>query len=84
MYGNFLTLLKIGISADYKVFRVQRIIHHPLANIRYTIILFVCLPKTLHKHCFYFLLGFTIFPRETGNNAYAKFWVDKQRILWCF
>ena len=21
--------------------------------------------------------------RETENNAYAKFWVDKQRALWC-
>ena len=21
-------------------------------------------------------------PRETENNAYAKFWVDKQRALW--
>ena len=20
--------------------------------------------------------------RETENNAYAKFWVDKQRVLW--
>ena len=22
-----------------------------------------------------------MFPRETGNNAYAKFWRDKQRVL---
>ena len=21
-------------------------------------------------------------PRENGNNAYAKFWRDKQRVLW--
>ena len=21
-------------------------------------------------------------PRETGNNAYTKFWSDKQRALW--
>ena len=21
-------------------------------------------------------------PRETENNAYAKFWGDKQRVLW--
>ena len=21
-------------------------------------------------------------PRETGNNAYAEFWRDKQRVLW--
>ena len=30
--------------------------------------------KVLHKHCFYFLLGQWEVPRETGNNAYAKFW----------
>ena len=23
-------------------------------------------------------------PKETGNNVYAKFWVDKQRVLWYF
>ena len=23
-------------------------------------------------------------PRKTGNIAYAKFWVDKQRVLWYF
>ena len=22
-------------------------------------------------------------PRETEDNAYAKFWGDKQRALWC-
>ena len=55
-----------------------------LANIKNTIILFACPPKILHKHCFYFLLGLTMIPRETGNNAYAKFWVDKQRVLWYF
>ena len=35
----------------------------------------LCLPsKRLHKYCFYFLLGSLEVPRETGNNAYAKFW----------
>ena len=29
-----------------------------------------------------FLLGVTMVPRETENNAYAKFWGDKQRVLW--
>ena len=23
-------------------------------------------------------------PRETGNNVYAKFWRDRQRVLWYF
>ena len=34
----------------------------------------LCLsPKILHKHCFQFLLGLTMVPRENKNNAYAKF-----------
>ena len=34
----------------------------------------LCLsPQILHKHCFQFLLGLTIVPREYKNNAYAKF-----------
>ena len=41
--------------------------------------LFVCYPKILHKHCFQFLLGVKMAPRETENNAYAKFWGDKQK-----
>ena len=44
--------------------------------------LFVCHPKILHKHCFQFLLGPFKLPRETEDNAYAKFWGDKQRALW--
>ena len=44
--------------------------------------LFVCHPKILHKHCFQFLLGVKMARRETENNAYAKFWGDKQRALW--
>ena len=44
--------------------------------------LFVCDPKILHKHCLQFLLGVKMAPRETENNAYAKFWGHKQRALW--
>ena len=44
--------------------------------------LFVCHSKILHKHCFQFLLGVKMAPRDTENNAYAKFWRDKQRALW--
>ena len=44
--------------------------------------LFVCYPKILHKHCLQFLLGVKTAPRETENNAYVKFWGDKQRALW--
>ena len=46
--------------------------------------LFVCHPKILHKHCLQFLLGVKMAPRETENNAFAKFWADKQRAFWCF
>ena len=28
-------------------------------------------PKKLHHHCFHFLLGITVVPRETENNVYA-------------
>ena len=44
--------------------------------------LFICNPKILHKHCLQFLLGIKMAPKETENNAYAKFWGDKQRALW--
>ena len=44
--------------------------------------LFVCHPNILHEHCLQFLLGNKMTPRETENNAYAKFWGDKQRALW--
>ena len=44
--------------------------------------LFVCHPKILHKHCVLFLLGVNMAPRGPENNAYAKFWEDKQRVLW--
>ena len=32
--------------------------------------------------CLQFLLEVKMAPRETENNAYAKFWGDKQRALW--
>ena len=43
---------------------------------------FVCRPQILPKHCLQFLLGVKMAPRETENNAYAKFLGDKQRALW--
>ena len=46
--------------------------------------LFVFHPKILHKHCLQFLLGVKMAARETENNAYAKFWSDKERALWYF
>ena len=44
--------------------------------------LFVFHHKILHKHFLQFVLGVKMAPRETENNAYAKFWGDKQRALW--
>ena len=44
-----------------------------VANIKNTIILFVCPSKLLHKHCFQFLLGLIMVPRENKHNAYEKF-----------
>ena len=44
--------------------------------------LFVSHPKMLRKHCLQFLLGVKMAPREAEDNAYAKFWGDKQRALW--
>ena len=38
----------------------------------------------MHKHCFQFLLGLTIAPREIGNNAYEKFWRDKKEYYGIF
>ena len=49
----------------------------------HTIMLFVCYPIILHRHYLQFLSGIKVALRETENNAYAKFWVDKQRALWC-
>ena len=46
-----------------------------------------CLPpKILHNHCFQFLLGITVVPREIQDNGYAKFeggvGGGKQSALW--
>ena len=30
--------------------------------------------QILHRHCFHFLLGLAMVPRENENDAYAKFW----------
>jgi len=45
----------------------------------------LCLsPQILLKHCFQFLLGLPMVPRENKNNAHAKFGGNKQRVLWYF
>ena len=42
---------------------------------------FCCPPEILHKHCFQFLLGLTITPREIENYAYAKFGGTAKNIM---
>ena len=46
-------------------------------------------PQILRKHCFQFLLGLTMVPRENKNNAYSKLGGGggvggEQRVLWYF
>ena len=55
----------------------------PLANIKNTIILFVCPSKIIHLFLFSWDLKWSQEKLETfkGN---AKFWRDKQRVLWYF
>ena len=43
--------------------------NRPLRKYHNTLYLF---PQILHTHCFQFLLGITMVPRENKNNAYAK------------
>ena len=38
-------------------------------------------PQILHKHCFQFLLGLTMVPRENKNNGYAKFGGQRTSIM---
>ena len=45
----------------------------------------LCLsPQILHKHCFQFLLGLIMVPRENKNNAYAKFGGTKKEYYGIF
>ena len=49
--------------------------------------IFVFHSKILHKHCLQFLSGAKMAPRETENNAYAKFGVTNKEqygMLWYF
>ena len=49
--------------------------------------LFARHPKIFQKHCLQFLLGVKMAPRETENNAYAKFAVinkENYGMLWYF
>ena len=40
------------------------------------------IPQTLHNHCFQFLLGITVVPREIKDTTYAKFKVHKKIVNW--
>ena len=34
--------------------------------------------NNLHNHCFQFLLGITVVPREIEDNGYAKLWGENK------
>ena len=38
--------------------------------------------QILHNHCFQFLRGITVVPREIQDNGYAEMLGRKQRALW--
>ena len=40
--------------------------------------------KILHKHCFHFLLGLAMVPRENKSNTFAEFWRDKTKSIMVF
>ena len=43
-----------------------------------------CIPlKFLPNHCFQFLLGITVVPRQIQGNDYAKFWGSTRWIMEC-
>ena len=46
--------------------------------------LIFCHSKILHKHCLQFLLAVKMAPRETENNAYAKFGVTNKERFVCY
>ena len=63
--------------------RVTDLCYWPLQKMQWhTIILFVGHFKILQKHRLHFLFGVERAPRETENNAHAKFWGNKERALW--
>ena len=82
-FKGFLEKIESNFWKDFSaIFRdVLKLLTTPENTITYHNALF-CHPKILHKHCLQFLLGVKMAPRETENNAYAKFWGDKQRALW--
>ena len=76
--GTLLPECDPGACSGSKIPRVYR----PYSTITYHNAL-VCHTKILHKRCLQFLLGVKMTLTETENNAYAKFWGDKHRALWC-
>ena len=38
-------------------------------------------PQILRNHCFQFLRGITVVPREIEDDGYTKFWRGKQGAL---
>ena len=63
-------------SIHVRLLRAFHALGSVFATLDNTIIIFLSPspPKNLHNHCFQFLLGLRIVPRETENNGYAKLW----------
>ena len=38
--------------------------------------------KKIRNHCFHFVLGITVVPRQIEGNVHAKFWGGKQGAVW--
>ena len=72
---NIVLLVTEHVSYSYRRFsntmtsEARDTIESACPRMFYTM-LFACLSKILHKHCFYFPLGLIMVSRETGNNAY--------------
>ena len=54
---------------DDRIYRLK----HAIGHFEKSIILLACPPQILLKHCFQFLLGLTMVPREKQNIPHSKF-----------
>ena len=71
-------------SIHVRLLRAFHALGSLFATLENTIIIFLSPrppQKNLHNHCFQFLLGLRIVPRETENNSYAKLWGYKKIIM---
>ena len=71
--SNFITLVFVILNLGIYYFHIDRNAPCPTSP-----------PQILHNHCFQFLLGVTVVPREIIDNGYAKLWgVNKMHYGLC-